>query len=68
MIALTSYDFSYDLQTDLTELCLGDSLYRAVKSLSEFSIDEIGASDLRQKMDNVDVYFDTSLLIYSFAF
>jgi hypothetical protein len=62
-IALTAYDFSSNLEKDLTELCLGDSLYRAVKSLSEFTIDEIDASDVRQKMDKVDVYFDTPLLV-----
>jgi hypothetical protein len=46
----------------------GDSLYRAVRSLSEYDADELTSTDLRQKMNQMEVYFDTPFLIRVLGF
>lgn len=66
--ALNYYVFSKILAEDLTDIALGDSLYRAVKSLTEFNTNELDVSDLRQRMDNVDVYLDTQIVICAFGY
>jgi pimeloyl-ACP methyl ester carboxylesterase len=61
--ALLSYEFSEELTRDLAEIALGASLYRAVKELTEFSDSDLDASDIHKKMENVEVYLDTPILI-----
>jgi len=62
-IAITHYGYSPELQKSLTEIALGDALYRAVQSLTEFGFEDIDAIDLTQRMDRVSCYFDTVLIL-----
>jgi hypothetical protein len=61
--AMSQYGYSSELQKSLTEIALGDALYRAVQSLTEFNLEDIDAIDLTQRMDKVSCYFDTALIL-----
>jgi hypothetical protein len=53
---------------DLTEVALGDSLFRAIRAITEFEADAIPIPDLPTKMDSVEAYFDTRFVMRNLGF
>ncbi|MBY0337205.1 MAG: hypothetical protein K2X11_11365 [Acetobacteraceae bacterium] len=74
-LACFSEDGGDQFLEDLTEIALGDAIFRAVKVLSEFEVDkqdepmpEGRSTEFHRRMSGVSVFFDTRIVIRILAF
>lgn len=68
--------FGETFLTDLTEVAMGDCLFRAIKGVTEYDVEHESAEDstaeidaiFKKKMDRVSVYFDTRFVLRAIGF
>lgn len=75
-LALKDSDFGAVFLDDLTEIAMGDCLFRAIKGITEYDAEPENAeasaaavdARFKKKMDRVDAYFDTRFVLRSIGF
>jgi hypothetical protein len=65
-LIIRDYDKDGKFLEDITEIVLGDSLFRAIRTITEYDVDD--SAPLTSRMDGVSVYFDTRFVMRALGF
>jgi len=67
-LVIEVYKADESFLNDLTSIALGDGLYRAIRTITEFEADINNIPEITSRMNNVTAYFDTRFVLRVLGF